>query len=728
MSQIAECTSEQVDSLLTAVQSLCEIYNKEVSEQVLYSGLPRGNRLSPMLAVRMLEQVGIKSGWVQRALPDLSDYLFPAVLARKDGSYCVVLKRIAQLGKVSYDVILPEHQGQVRLSEAQVQDQCLGYWLLTSVVPKLDARGDNDLLSLDQRKAHWLFAVLWRYRFYFYSAALAALLANILTLATTFFTMNVYDRVVPTHAYVSLWSMAIGVLIAISFEFASRQIRAYLLDVAGKKADLIIGARLFRQVMALRLESKPSSSGAFANQFREYEAVRDFVTSATLATLSDLPFCLLFLGIIYLIGGPLAIVPLLAVPVILLVSVACQWPLSRYIQENTREISLRQGLLIETLEGLEALKASRGEGVMQKRWDDFSALATTSAMKSRFLSSLITNFVMFVQQMTTILIVLWGVYLIHAGQLTLGAMIGVVILTGRSLQPLGAVVGLAVRFQQAKAGMKSLNSLMALPLERDSASVFLSAPRFDGNLSLQQVSYSYPVPGAITVPKALDKINLSINAGERVVILGNIGSGKSTLLKLMARLYRQSEGRLAIDGVDASQVDPADWRAAVGYVGQDCQLFYGSLRDNVMIGNPGASTQQFLRVARMTGLDRMAARHPRGFEMPVGEMGHNLSGGQRQLIALARCLMLEPKILLLDEPTSAMDGLSEAQFIRQLGELSQSHTLVIVTHRMSMLSLAERLIVLEDGCVAADGPKAQVIAALNANSQSSEMSPTESRQ
>lgn len=721
LSQIAEVAAGQVDTLLSAVRSLCELYTKEVSETVLYAGLPRGKRLSPILAVRMLEQVGIKAGWVQRALPQLSDYLFPAVQACQDGTYCVVLKRNVLPGKVTYDVILPEHQGQVTLSEEQLQAQSSGYFLLTSVIPKLDARSDHDLLALDQGKSHWLFAVLWRYRFYFYSAALAALLANILTLATTFFTMNVYDRVVPTQAYVSLWSMAIGVLIAISLEFSSRQIRAYLLDVAGKKADLILGARLFRQVMALRLESKPGSSGAFANQFREYEAVRDFVTSATLATLSDLPFCLLFLGIIYLIGGPLAIIPLLAVPVILLLSIACQWPLSRYMQENIREISLRQGLLIETLEGLEALKASRGEGVMQKRWDDFSALATASAMKSRFLSSLISNFVMFVQQACTVLIVLWGVYLIHAGQLSMGAMIGVVILSGRALQPLGAVVGLAVRFQQAKAGMKSLNKLMSLPMEREPGAVFLSAPRFDGSLSLQKISYSYAVPGAIAVPKALDNINLSIKAGERVVILGNIGSGKSTLLKLMARLYRQSEGRLAIDGIDASQVDPADWRAAVGYVGQDCQLFYGSLRDNVMIGNPGASTQQFLRIARMTGLDQIAARHPQGFDMPVGEMGHNLSGGQRQLIALARCLMLEPKILLLDEPTSAMDGLSEARFIRQLSELSQDHTLVIVTHRMSMLSLAERLIVIEDGCVAADGPKAQVIAALNGNSQTPEI-------
>ncbi|QXQ21593.1 type I secretion system permease/ATPase [Pseudomonas tolaasii] len=708
-----ELIEAQSDSLFSAVQSLCKFYNKEASEGVLYAGLPRGKMLSPIAAVRMLKQVGIKAGWVQRSLEQLSDFLLPVVQARKDDSYCVILKRNLDHNQITYNVILPEHGGQVIIGEEELLAQCSGYFLLASAIPKLDARSENDLLYPSHEKSHWLFSVIWRFRFYFYSAALAALLANILTLATTFFTMNVYDRVVPTQAYVSLWSMAVGVLIAISFEFASRQIRAYLLDMAGKKADLILGAKLFRQVMGLQLENKPGSSGAFANQFREYESVRDFITSATLATLSDLPFCILFLGIIYLIGGPLVMIPLLAVPVILLVSIACQWPLSRYMQENVREISLRQGLLIETLEGMEALKASRGESVMQKRWDDFSALATASSMKSRFLSSLTINFVMFVQQVVTILIVLTGVYMIHDGQLTMGAMIGVVILSGRSLQPLGAVVGLALRYQQAKAGMKSLTMLMNSPRDRDPKAVFLSVPTFKGHLSLQKVSYSYPMPGVVGPPKALDNINLSIKAGERVVILGNIGSGKSTLLKLMARLYRQREGRLAIDDIDASQVDPADWRSLVGYVGQGCQLFFGSLRENVMIGNPGASTQQFLRIAGMTGLDNIASRHPLGYDMPIGEMGRNLSGGQRQLIALARCLMLEPKVLLLDEPTSAMDGLSEAQFIQHLGNLSASHTLVIVTHRMSMLSIAERLVVIENGCIAADGPKEQVLAALN---------------
>lgn len=705
------------DSLLWAVEWLCQHHNKLASREVLYAGLPRSKQLDPELALRMLDQVGIAAGWIKRDLSSISTYLFPLAIARNDGTYCIITARKGGRGNYQYQMVVPESGGSLTLSEAEVAKHYSGYVMVANAKPQLDKRGDDEILPQANREGHWLFSTLWRYRHYFYSAALAALLANLLTLATTFFTMNVYDRVIPTQAYVTLWSLAIGVLIAIVFEFISRQVRTYLIDVAGKKADLVLGAKLFRQVMAMRMESKPQSTGSFANQLRDFEAVRDFVTSATLSTLSDLPFCILFMFVIYMIGGPLAVVPLAAIPIILIVSVLIQWPLSRYMSENIREISLKQGLLIETVEGLEALKAARGEGVMQKRWDDFSALAAASSMKTRYLSALTSNFVTFMQQVTTVVIVLYGVYLIHAGDLTMGSMIGVVILSGRSLGPLAAVVALALRYQHAKTALKSLNQLMALPTERDAAINYLPTPKFTGNLSLKKVGFAYPVPGVMVPPPVLDNININIKAGERVAIIGSIGSGKSTLLRVMGRLYQPRSGQISIDGVDATQVDPADWRAAIGYVSQDCRLFYGTLRYNVTIGNPGASTEEFLRVARMTGLDHIAAKHPLGFDMPVGEMGSALSGGQKQLVALARCLLLRPKILLMDEPTSSMDALTESAFIRQLQKAIEGQTLIIVTHRMSVLNIFDRLIVLDEGRVKIDGPKEEVIAMLNANSQ-----------
>jgi ATP-binding cassette subfamily C protein LapB len=709
--------NHEKDSLLWGVEWLCAHHSKSVSKEVLYSGLPKSDKLEPETALRMLDQVGISAGWVKRDLNKISSYLFPLLIACNDGSYCILTARKGKRSKYQYQLVVPESGGAVLVGEADLQESYSGYALVATLKPKLDARADDRLLPKAQGEGHWLFSTLWRYRHYFYSAALAALLANILTLASTFFTMNVYDRVIPTQAYVTLWSLAIGVLIAIVFEFTSRQVRAYLIDVAGKKADLILGAKLFRQVMAMRMEHKPQSSGTFANQLRDFEAVRDFVTSATLATLSDLPFCVLFMFIIYMIGGPLAIVPVLAIPIILIVSVIIQWPLGRYMEENIREISLKQGLLIESIEGLEALKAAQGEGVMQKRWDDFSALAAASSMKTRYLSMLTSNFVTFIQQITTVCIVVFGVYLIHAGELTMGAMIGVVILSSRSLAPLASVVGLALRYQHAKTALKSLNQLMEMPTDRDDSINYLPTPKFTGNMRLKKVGFTYPMPGMMVAPRILDNININIQAGERIAILGKIGSGKSTLLRVMARLFQQGSGQLFIDGVDATQVDPADWRAAVGYVGQDCRLFYGTLRHNVIIGNPGVSTEEFLRVVRLTGLDRVAAKHPLGFDMPIGEMGNGLSGGQKQLVALARCLLLRPKILLMDEPTSSMDVMTETLFLRRLKEATEGQTLIIVTHRMSVLSLVERLIVLEDGRVVKDGPKEQVIASLNDNTQ-----------
>lgn len=707
--------NETEDTLLSAVHWLTRYYDKAVSPSALFSGLPRGKKVTPELAVRMLEQTGIHAGWVKRRPGALHDYLFPLILAQKTGDFIIVTGRTQRGGKSVYQVVQPDTDIACTVDDETLLASYSGYALLAGSRPTPLARAQHDILPPIGPDEHWLFSTLWRYRHYFYSAALAALLANVLTLASTFFVMNVYDRVVPNQAYATLWSMAAGVFIAILFEFTARQLRAWLIDVAGKKADLVIGARLFQQMMAVRLAYRPASAGSFANQMREFESVRDFMTSATLATLSDLPFCLLFLMIIYLIGGALAWVPLMAVPVILLISLLIQRPLSRCMQEHMQETSQKHGMLVETIEGVDALKAVRGEGVMQRRWEEISALSARSAMKMRYLSSLTMNFTSLVQQLTTVITILWGVYLIHSGELSMGAMIGVVILSGRILAPLSAMVGLALRYQQAKTALRSLNNLMDLPIDRESGRAFLPAPKAEGHLRVSDLSFDYPLVGTQQTLSVLHQLSFDIPRGSRVAIIGNIGSGKSTLLKLLARLYWPTSGQLLLDGVDAAQIDPADWRGAVGYVGQDCRLFHGTLRENVTLGNPAASAAHFLRIARLTGLDAIAARHPMGFDMPVGERGQLLSGGQRQLVALARTLLLEPQILLLDEPTSSMEAQTEARFIQQLRKAITTQTVIVVTHRFSLLSLVDRLLVLDEGKVTHDGDKEQVIAQLNAS-------------
>ncbi|UQS18165.1 type I secretion system permease/ATPase [Pseudomonas sp. HS6] len=708
------------DTLLACVSWLCDHYRVGRSRQALTAGLPKARLLTPSLALASLSNAGLGAGLVERRAHALPVQLVPLILLRKDHGGCILLGRHTaadEKGKRGflYSVILPEISLEpVELTQTDIDELYAGFAILARLTAKVDTRAGEELA---RPAGHWLLSTLWRYRRYYRSAAIGAVLINILALASIFFTMNVYDRVVPNQAFVTLWSLAIGVVVAMVFEAIARYVRAHLLDVAGKKADLVLGTLLFRQALSIRMEHKPASSGSFANQLREFESVRDFATSATLAAISDLPFVVMFVAVIFVIAGPLGWIPLLLIPLIVGISVIIQWPLARTMKENLRESSLKQGVLIESVEGLETLKAVGGEAYMQRRWESFSALAAGTSMKSRELMSMATGAVAFFQQIQTVALIVVGVYLIDAGDLTMGALIATVMLAGRATAPLGQVVGLAVRFQQAKAALQSLNSLMALPVDRDSAREYLAKPTIKGQLTLKDVGFAYPAPPMQPNPPVLQGINLSIEAGEQVAILGRIGSGKSTLLRVMARLYSPVAGQMFSSGLDVNQIDPADWRTAVGYVGQDARLFYGSLRENVMIGRPEASADEFLRVLRLSGLDQIVARHPQGINLPIGEMGEGLSGGQRQLVSLARTLLACPGLLLLDEPTSAMDTQTEALFLQHLQRATQGQTLVVVTHRPSLLALVQRIVVVEDGKVVADGPKDTILAAMKANTR-----------
>ncbi|MGF6401538.1 ATP-binding cassette subfamily C protein LapB [Pseudomonas frederiksbergensis] len=706
------------DTLLQSVSWICDHYNLGKSSQVLTAGLPKVGLLTPSLAMRSLTNAGLSAGMVERPVRALPKQLMPIILLRKDRGGCILLgyrpdPDAEDKRACLYQLILPEISDEaVEIGQADMDELYTGFAILMKPKAKVDMRAGDET---PQAAGHWLFSTLWRYRRYYRSAAIGAVLINVLALASIFFTMNVYDRVVPNQAFITLWSLAIGVIVAMVFEAIARYVRAHLLDLAGKKADLVLGTMLFRQALSIQMEHKPASSGSFANQLREFESVRDFATSATLATISDLPFVLLFVGVIFAVGGPLGWVPLLLIPLILIISVAIQWPLARTMKENLRESSLKQGVLIESIEGLETLKAIGGEAYMQRRWETFSALAASTSMKSRELSSMASGSVAFFQQIQTVALIVIGVYLIDAGDLTMGALIATVMLAGRATAPLSQVVGLALRYQQAKAALSSLNGLMAMPVDRDVTREYLAKPTISGQLNLKDVGFAYPAPPMQPNPPVLQGINLSIKPGERVAILGRIGSGKSTLLRVMARLYLPVEGQMFTDGLDVSQIDPADWRKAVGYVGQDARLFYGSLRENVMIGRPEATAEEFLRVLRLTGLDHVAGRHPKGINLPIGEMGEGLSGGQRQLVSLARSLLARPSLLLLDEPTSAMDGQTEVQFLEHLKRATEGQTLVVVTHRPSLLSLVDRIIIVDDGKVTADGPKDKILEALNGN-------------
>jgi len=700
------------DTLLRCISWICNYYKKHKTDVALIHGLPHSAVLSPSLAIEALKNSGFSSAVVERRIMDLPVEVMPIILLRKNRGACIVLSRkIVQLPDSKKDVIfqliLPEVSLEcVQLNLEQLQEIYSGYAIMTK--PTAEMFEEEETL-LPEVKKTWLFSTLWHYRRYYRSAAIAAVLINILSLASIFFTMNVYDRVVPNQAFITLWSLAIGVSIAMVFEAITRFIRAHLIDTAAKKADLILGSLLFKQALSIRMEYKPNSTGTFANQLREYESLRDFVASATLAAISDLPFAMLFVGVIFFISGPLAIIPLLMIPTIILVSMIIQWPLSRVMKENMRDASLKQGVLIESIEGMETLKSVRGEAFMQRRWENYSALQSSNSMKARKYSTIATGVVSFLQQFQTVVIIISGVYLIDNGTFTMGALVATVMLAGRVTAPLGQAVGLAVRYQQAKTALESLNKLMDMPTDRVKSRNYLSSHKINGQITLKDIFFSYPAPPMQPNPEILKGISLSISDGERVAILGKIGSGKSTLLRVIAQLYLPVKGQMMNEGLDTNQIDPADWKKAVGFVGQDARLFHGTLRENIMIGQPDATAHELLRVLQLTGLDSVVSKHPAGINMRVGEMGSGLSGGQRQLVSLARTLISRPKILLLDEPTSSMDSQTESQFVEHLSNATSGQTLILVTHRPMLLGLVDRIIVVEEGRIALDGKKDDVL-------------------
>ena len=707
------------DALAQSLVWLTRHHGVERSVASLFEGQLVNGLVGPDQALRALREAGYKAGLVQRPIADIPDLLMPVVLLLKNGDACLLLARRAQTaGPAICTVVLPgTPPREVVASETELNAEYAGLALVATLLPQAAAPSANasadEAAALRDPARHWLWGTMRRFIPYYRSALLAALLSNTLMLVTGTITSVIYDKVIPNQAFVTLWALAAAGGLALVFDLAARQLRAHLIDLAGKKADLLVGAMLFRQSLGVRMECRPESAGAYSHTVGQIELVREFFSSATLSAISDLPFVFIFIAMTFVMGGPLGWVMVVAVPLILGISWLMQGSLRRSTSANMVQQADLHGLLVEAVEGIEDIKATGAQGRFLHQYEQSSASAVAHQMRSRRSTSLTMNLSMLSQQLVTLAMLVWGVYLIEAKVISGGALMGGVMFAMRGIAPLTSIVMLSTRYQGARSAMRALDRVMSQPTEREAGRHYIPLREVTGRIGLHDVSFCYPAPPGQEAPKVLKGVTLRFEPGERVAILGRIGSGKSTILRLTAGLYRPSEGAVEVDGVDLRQLDPGDFRAGVGYVPQDSRLFNGTLRDNVLLGRARADPARLAAVAQLTGLARLVEGHPLGWDLPVGESGALLSGGQRQLVALTRSLITEPKILLMDEPTSSMDAQSEVAFLRQLNGAAAGCTLVMVTHRPAVLELVQRIIVVDAGKVVMDGPKAAVLAALS---------------
>jgi ATP-binding cassette, subfamily C, bacterial LapB len=556
----------------------------------------------------------------------------------------------------------------------------------------------------------WFWGTLWKFRLFYIESMVASVIANLLTLASIFFTMNVYDRVVPSQAFVSLWTLAIGTTLAIVLEFVMRWVKARLVDLGGKKADLAINATLLREIMAIKLEYRPQSVGVFASSMRDFEALRDFFSSASLVLVADMPFIILFLVLIGLIGGPLVLIPAVIVPLLITVGLLAQRPLMRSMREGMKQSGDRQSVLVESVLNLEMLKAHNAEDYLQNRWEIANLAAADSYKNTRAITNFMMGLTATAQQLGTVSMVVFGVYLISSNALTLGGLIASVILAGRAVAPLGSIMSLASRYQQAASALETLDGLMQRPSDHIAGKRYAQLDKFNGRLKAESIEFAYP--GSHYVP-VIKGISMNLNEGDHIALLGKVGSGKSTFVRLMAGLYSPTAGNIRVDDFDIREIAPKQLRASIGYVGQDPQLFRGSLRENLVLSDGSIKDQQIIEVLKKLDFYDVVQSHPLGLEMPLSESGGGLSGGQRQLIALARMMVRNPVFVFMDEPTANMDQATESRVIEVLQAWLTGRTMLLATHRLQLLAWVNRVAVFEHGKCLAEGPRDEMMKSLS---------------
>jgi ATP-binding cassette, subfamily C, bacterial LapB len=693
------------DPLLDCLIEICRLHGQAASRASLSAGLPLPQgRLSLELTERAAARVGMSSKVQRIALDRLESIALPAILILKDNRACVLTGW--EPGGEMARVLLPETgQGSISLSHEELVQRYTGVALFVRPQFRFDARTSGNAALPSH---HWFWGALLEQRFIYRDVLWAALLINVFALALPIFSMNVYDRVVPNNAVETLWALAIGVTLVLGADLAMRLMRGRFVDEASARIDVQLSATLMERVLGMRLEQRPESVGAFAASLRGFEQVRDFIASSTVTALIDLPFALLFIGVLVWIAPWLAVPVVVAGVLILLVGALLQYRLHELSETTYQAGAMRNATLIEALTGIETIKSQSAESVVQAKWERSNRFLARTGVRMRALSASAMYGTNFVTQLVTVAVVVIGVYLIAQRELTMGALIAASMLAGRALAPAGQVVGLMMQYQAARTALDNLNKVMDKPVERPAGRTHIQRAQLRGDVEFRGVRFAYPGRD----DNAIEGLSFKIAAGERVALIGRVGSGKSTIQRLILGLYQPTDGAVLLDGIDLRQLDPADVRRNAACVSQDVTLFYGTLRENITMGLPYADDSAVVAAAEVAGLGEFVNRHPRGFDMPVGERGEMLSGGQRQAVGLARAVLHNAPLLLLDEPTSAMDFSTEAGVTSRVTAFAQNKTVILVTHRTSMLAMVTRVIVIDGGRIVADGPRDRIMEAL----------------
>lgn len=681
--------------ILRCMALLLRLKGVIVSPQFLMAGL-NGSHVTPEACLRVARKAGLSGRILYRPrLEDIPSLTLPCILLLSNDRACVLVSKSGERAQV----IFPETENTAQnIQLEELRADYSGYALFASVESKPDERTESFTISKGKR---WFWDVLSYYAPIYRHVALASVITNLIAVATPLFVMNVYDRVVPNAAMETLWVLAIGVLIAYVFDFLLRTMRVYFVDVAGRNADVVLSSTLVNKVLGMRLDAKPESTGALTNNLREFDQLRDFFSSSTLLACIDVPFLAVFIIFIGIIAGPMCLLPICAIPVLVGLGLVIQGFSRRCAEASYKQNMQKNALLVEIVNGLETIKSCQAESRMQRLWEAVVGLSAKSNSDSRKYNNLAVNASLLVTQFVSVILIIWGVYRIEEGLMTMGALIGANILLGRTMAPLMQIASLLTRVQNSQVALKALDLLMALPSENEAHRTPLDFGLLRPSFTMENVSFAYPREKRL----ALDRVSLHIEPGEHVGIIGTMGSGKSTLAKLLTGLYQPKEGAVKFGGVDIRQFATSELRSRVGVLPQDVVLFYGSIRDNIALGDPTINDHLILRAATVAGVSDFLRNNPAGFAAQVGEQGKELSGGQRQSVALARALVHDPEVLILDEPTSNMDTDSERQLQRRLYQVARGRTLILVTHRLSMLRLVERLIIMKEGRIVYDGPR-----------------------